>query len=533
MRGHGLQNRAIAARSADRFGQRYVDLRIDLREWGDSNTTILQVGGRWDREDREWVDDGKERTIIRVHPGQYEAAYFFAEWLPYYVAGVPVGERPGRLRDVSVMFGVGGRGGGKSTWGVIGALCMAVAVRDRIVWLISPTEDRTTELQRAFEDRADPDWYEWLRSDLTYYLANGSRLKCLSGYDPETLKQGRVDFWVLNEAQMFAKRAYMMVRPRLADTSGLGFIAANPPESEAGQWVLEFDELLLANELPGMRRFEFDYTRAPTVDRRALETMRAELSADDYAREIEGKMIPVGDFVFSDWSAVGAHGNVRPLPQLGTEITARECQRVFGRPFARVVSFDFQLTPYMAATSMRIWEDPEDPLEALSWWCQSFTVVGLEEDLCDALEGAGFQPDETAAVCDASGDWQDAERTKGRSSFDRLRKRGWRNLYKPVSGSEKNPEIVERVKCAKARIRSGEGKRRAFSTPDNVQLNHAMKLWENRHGVPFRRSRHAHLCDTATYLICRFWPRRTQETRVEYEKVTRTKSARERDLRGL
>src|SRR5262249_40521404 len=97
---------------------------------------------------------------------------------------------------------------------------------------------------------------------------------------------------------------------------------------------------------------------------------------------------------------------------------------------------------------------------------------------------------------------------KGRGSFDILRSLGWAFIYKPDRTMEKNPDIVERVKVGNAQMKDANGKRRLFSAPTNLLLNQAIKLWENRSGVPYRKSKYAHLCDGLTYALWRLFPRR-------------------------
>lgn len=526
-----LQRRAIEHAAAGKRADRFVDLAIDLCEWGDSKTTILEVGGRWDTDLEQWHSEPKQAAVWRVHPGQYESAYWFAEWFRLYAEGVAVGERPGAHRDVSVLLADGGRGGGKTHFGVAAGLLLAVGMRQRIVWMVSPTEDETLELQRGVESLLPESWYT--PRGLEYHLPHLSQVLMLSGYDPGTLKRGRVDYFLLNEAQRFAFDAYKMVRPRLADTSGLGYLAANPPRDATGQWVMTMHDRCKASELPAVRLFEFDHRKNPTLDQRVLETTLEEFGEEDYRREILGEMLPVGDHVFYAWTDIGATGNVRPVPEVG-DITGRWLQRALQRPFAQLVGIDLQLDPHMAAAVLKFFVDPDDPKDALSWYVDYVLVEGLEEELMEELEGRGYAKDETALVLDASAWWQDAERTKGKDSQERIRKCGWRWCYRPDRKMKKNPDIVARAQCGNARFRDANGKRHAFSDPSNRGLNEALKLWENRGGVPYRRSIYAHLCDAATYPLWRLWPRRSvKRQRFQYERVERERSELERDLELL
>ena len=507
-------------------GERFVDLCIELREWGPGAAPILEVGGRWDRADRRWADEAHARVVWNVHPGQYEAAHFFADWFRAYAAGQRVPE----WKDVYVMLCAGGRGAGKTDFGSRAAVMVATGISDRIVWCVSPSESETTELQAAIEKFTPDSFYRWLRSELVYYLWNGSRISMMSGYNPGTLKRGRVDYWLLNEAQRFPKEAYKMIRPRLADTGGLGFIAANPPRDPKGRWVMDFYDQAKASKLPGIRLIEFDPLKNPTLDQRGLEVLLPEFGEEDYRREIKGEMLPVGDVVFYAWSDLAEIGNVRPVPDVG------ECTRAFtkkrlGREFDVAIALDFQLAPHMAGVAGKFYADPSDPERPFSWYTDEIVVSGTEHELCDELEAHGYDPERTALICDASGWWQDAEREKDRASVDILKSRGWKFCFRPQKGSRRNPPIIERILATNARLKATDGVRRAFSVPENMNLNRAMKMWENRNGAPYKRSDFAHLGDCASYFQIRFFPRKQVMRGFKYEGGERiaTKMADELD----
>lgn len=533
----GLQAQAAELLYDGELGEREIDLSIRLCEWGAGGAEIMQVGGRWDRADRRWVGDTRRGVTWRVHPGQYDAAYFFRDWYRAKCRG----ERVAGWEQVYVILGAGGRGAGKSDLGVRAGVMVAVGMREQVVWYVSPVEEETEELQRAIESNTPGLFYAWRKAELAYTFWNGSRITMMSGYAPGSLKRGRVDYWLLNEAQRFPLEAYKMIRPRLADTAGLGFIAANPPREAKGRWVMEFYDRSKARKLPGIRLFEFDPKQNPTIDLKSLEVLRPEFGEEDYRREILGEMLPIGDLVMYAWSDLLDEGNVRAAPDVG-DCTREFTRRTLGREFDQVVGLDFQLAPHMAGAVARFFIDPTDRSRErpFSWYTDELTVDGTEDDLCDALEAKGYEPDRTALICDASGWWQDAERKKGRSSVEIMKRRGWKHCYKPDRKMEKNPLIVERVLAANARFCSSEqrpdgavGVRRAFVVPGCVTLCRAMKFWENRNGVPHRRSEFAHHGDALTYVEWRFFPRRTKSKPFAYEGGKRIKSEFEEELEDL
>lgn len=65
-----------------------------------------------------------------------------------------------------------------------------------------------------------------------------------------------------------------------------------------------------------------------------------------FAREVEGKMMPIGDIVFHSWSDAES---VRDPPAHFVDVTAEVTKRVLGKAAGYVVGMDFQRTPHMAA----------------------------------------------------------------------------------------------------------------------------------------------------------------------------------------
>jgi hypothetical protein len=374
---------------------------------------------------------------------------------------------------------------------------------------------------------------------LHWRFAHGSEIYLLSAHNPSALKRGRADLIGLNEAQNMVKRAYTMVRAPIADRGGLVVCAMNPPDRPAGQWVMDKYEEAQASA-PTLKLFELDPEDNPHIVRGALEDMRHDVGELEYRREVLGEFIEIGDLVWYSWSP---RHNVKPLPDLGTDVTREFTRRTLGRPFDYVLSIDLQLSPHMACAVGEFYFDPAEPDDPLTWISDEVIIQGNEDELIDEIEGRRtadgspvYTPDTCALILDASGWWQDAERSKGRGSVDMFRRRGWRNLYRPDSKAKKNPLISERVLACNARMKNANGRRALFSVPDNRIVNTALKRWENRNGAPYRLSEYAHASDAVSYLIWRFFPRRLKgksEAGIGYEKIVRRRSDRERDLDNL
>lgn len=535
----GLQQRAIEAFDEELGPLEYVDLAIDLFEW-DGRRKLASIGGRWDVELGEWSEEPVERRVRwRVQPAQYEAARFFVEWMSARARG----ERVPGWEDIYTLMAIGGRGGGKSDFGVRAGLLMAITFPGTIAWFVSPVIRETQELQRVIEELIPEAWYHF--ADGTFHFWNGSTVTLMSGYDPGTLKQGRVDYFLLNEAQRFPLEAYKMVAPRIADRSGIGYLACNPPREAKGRWVMEFYDRLTAqaaaghaandNDIRDIRLLRFEARKNPAIDWHRLELLRATFGDLDYRREIEGEMLPIGDLVFYGWNSAI---NVRPAPDLGN-ITARMTKRRLGRPFAHVIGMDFNKQPWMSARAWEFYADPDDPKGALAWLVRAWSVKGSEDDLLDAIEAAEYDgeqiwtPENTGLVIDASAWFQNPERTKGKKSQEILAARGWK-CFRPAKRMKKNPLVVERVVLANALFRSSDGRSRAFCSPECTEGAEEIKNWPNtKWGSPDTKSDYSHGCDASTYVLYRFFPRLERQQRFTYQTGAIPATDRQRELEGL
>lgn len=527
----------LARRRTSSALERFVDLRVVWKEWGDSDEIILDAGGRWDRLDECYVDDGDTCLELRMQPAQYEAAYWWAGWLPEYLAG---GRRSPEYDRKWTLMGVGGRRSGKTDFFTKAATTLCAVRPKTMAWAASPTEELTVELHDVFAKMVPLDWAEYAESKLRWFFLNGSVLEYRSGFKPSALKRGRCDFGFLNEAQYFPKRSYGMVRGAIGDSGGLVALAGNPPDEPIGQWLLEMHGEAKAG-LETVKLIEFDPELNPVVDQAALDDMKNDLGEDDYRRDRLGEFIPIGDLVWYAWSP---RFNVRPAGELQArthkvepmrlaEMTREFTKRHLGREFDHVLGADFQLTPHMAVVECGFYRNPLDVADPYLWARWAAAVEGTEDELADVVLEAGYDPDRTAWIVDASGWWQDAERTKGRGSVDMLKAKGFRFIFRPDRAAKRNPHIFERVQASNARFCSAAGDRRVYSVPESRELNTALASWENRNGVPYRRSPYAHFSDALSYVIWRFWPRHTKRRKLEFEKGERKRSQRERDLDGF
>lgn len=526
--------------------------------------------------------------MLRVPRGsdQEQAARWLGEWFRRYARG-PRGAHwnepatiPGREaakrwgRDVpariSVEFRrawslmlVGGRRGGKSHLAVVALVLMMVLTPRTVVWAISPTQTETDELEAAARSMLPLAWYtERLAGagkSLQFKLVNGSRLLFLSGHKPRSLKRGRCDLAVLNEAQNMYRATWRQLRGAIADRAGLVILPCNPPDEAIGRWIDEVYAQIQAQRIAAVA-FHFVAKGNPFVSEEALDDMRREVDDLTAAREVDGVMgIPIGDTVFHAWSPE----SIREVPAGFVDVTADVAKKHLGRAAGYIVGMDFQRQPHEAAAVIKFFEDPAEPGVPIPWIVDGVLVEDANEDeLLDALErldrwtpsgrveGQGYRgwieptddknaPVHCAVVMDASAWWQDSEHNPGKKSNLLLAARRWTFCYRPQKDSKRNPAIAERVKVTNARLKEADrpggvlGRRRMFSCPHNLEINTAMAQWENvkSTGQPSRKSEFAHACDAVSYVVYRvFGKPRARAGGNEYRSVG--KRSRAAELRG-
>lgn len=519
--------------------------RVDTGDVAEDEQEILRLGGRWDRVKREWTDDPVAKVaVLRITRGgaQEKAARWLATWFRAHIAG-DWSAFPRAIWSVLLM---GGRRSGKSHLACIALVLYAIAYPGAVVWAISPTQEETAELEKALRKMMPSRWYTHRGTGAgkvsTFTLPHGATIMLLSGFKASGLRRGRADLVLLNEGQNISHGAYVQVRAAVADTHGLVLIAANPPDKPQGRWVEEHYEGIVAGKIDGVE-FGFNPEENPWVEIDALHSMAAEVDEITYDRDVLGLLRPIGNVVFPQYSDRETR---RAVPAHFLDVTLEMTREVLGRALPWLVLMDFQATPHMVGLVCKFFVDPDDATrDPLLWVLAEVTPENAtEDDLVAALEeadrwapsgyedGAGYRGDECAVVMDASGFWQDGPHTRGKTSDLALRAKGWRWLFKPQKDSDKNPDIMERVKSGRARLKTKDGRRHLFIAPTCSSTATAVKSWENRNGVPYRRSTFAHVCDALTYGTYRFFgrPKKPKGPAPTYDRVP---LPRRDELRGL
>lgn len=535
-------------------GDRYVHLAVSWRvcsivkdaagrtAWaGSGEEEILRVGGRWDRVERRWDGEASEVVVVRIvrGGGQERAARWFAEWFRRHV----IGDWRGFRRVWSALL-LGGRRSGKSHLAVAVLVTYSVLYPGSEVWAVSPSQSETGELEKSIRRLLPARWYSYRGGGagkaVTITLLHSSRLLLLSGYKPSALRRGDVDLVLYNEGQNMSRAGYVQLRAPMADHGGLVVIAANPPDRPIGRWIEDHLEGVQAGKIAGVH-FDFDPSQNPWVDYAALDSMRAEVDEVTFDRDVLGLLRPVGDVVFHAWSDRESR---KPVPPGLEDVTIEVTRKMLRCPRPWIVGLDFQASPHHAAAILKLFRAPGSA-DVLAWVVGEVLAEDTDEDgLLDAienanrwtptgyLEGEGYEAGECAVVMDASAWWQDGAHQKGKQSDRILRARGWTALFRPQADSLKNPDIVERCKVGNARLKTADQVRHLFVTPECTHVAQAIRRWENRNGLPYRRSEHAHLNDAWTYPIYRLFGRR--RTKPGSRKATFIRQAtRAESLRGL
>lgn len=565
----------LKAEFEQQTSERYVDLSIRLVV-ADVDTTgtwpvfikgtdevLVELGGRWDRKLRKWAKHDSRRrwsgVVVRVPRGsdQEKPARYLAQFFLLYALG-PRGTHWTRaqledgFKRAYTLILVGGRRAGKSKLAIAAKVMFCVAFKSSIGWAISPTSDRNEEVLTELGEALARTWYRKATSKTdkttTFTLVNGSKIRCISGYKPSALRQGRCDIALYNEAQDMSKAGWKRLRGAIADRGGMVILACNPPDAEIGRWVEDLYDRARSGKVDALAAYDFTAEGNPFADFEVLKAMK--LEDDDpleYEREVLGKFVPIGTVCYHSWS--DSASVLKEVPSDWIEITAEVTKAELGAPAFAVVGMDFQYTPHMVGIPRRYFRSPATPEDVLEVIVDEIVVGNAsEDDLVDGLEakrpgilegrwertgrvaGVGYEGATTAVVMDASGFHQDGAHNQGKTSDEALKRRGWRRLYKPQKDSDRNPDIKERKKWVNARLKNAAGRRRLFVLSHCVQVIKSMRSMELVDGNPKKKSKFAHVCDGVDYPTYRFFARPSKPRTPTVDRVPLPNA---NDLRGL
>lgn len=477
---------------------------------------ILAAGGRWDLIDRRFIDQEPESCkVIDLEESQIEFTSWFATWLRDY--------REGFERDTSLVLAGGERRGGKTFDLQVCTIATGIDVPDTIGWLICEGFREREEIHQLIVNNLPDHWYRERRApDYRYDFRHGSTLRVQSSTDPNVLKQGRADVVFLNEGQKMRPSALVNALGGTIDRGGIGLVAANPPQSARGEWVLELKEAIDEGRVAGARFFGFSAELNTRVDQAARGRFRSIVSTIDphaAAADAEGAWNPIGDIAYPNFKR---REHVRALPEIGN-ITERF---IYGKSGYKGRFFlngaDFQIWPFNAGISLGVFGGREDG-KPIFYVVAEMLREGSESEFLDTVEETGvWVPENTLWIGDASGTWQDGAHQRGRTSFDVFRERRWLILPPQKKKTNKgehpsNPSRADRLSLVNNLLAQNRLFIAGMRQPDGTmlarcpELEQALKKCQLKDGRPV--GKYAHITDALGYTL--WWAEPRPRAKVE------------------
>lgn len=487
---------------------RYLELGLLLKR-KKTGETLLFAGGVWDRKKKQYTDR-RPRFIKTILVNESQVPFV------RYFALVLAALREGRELSESLALAVGDRRAGKT---FITVICIVAFVLDlprlrgtsSIAWIVSKSYQERDEIEKTIEDWIPSTWYVPKRApEYRYVFANGAKLRNLSAKDPDSLRRGRADCILYNEAQKMSLEALENGIYGTADVGGLALIAANPPRKKIGEWVLRLKEAVDEERIGGVVFFQMSSKDNPNVVKPARERVGAIIrllnprgaQADD-----EGLFLPIGDKAYEKFNG---KAHLQPLPPLAAgaeepapgelaDVTMEVVRRKLFGKWEYFGGADFQGTPWNAAVVLRAYGDKRYPVYHV---IAEFLKEGWEDELLDEIAFVKtFTPENLVWVGDASGTWQDAHHSRGRVSFDVFKSRRWRIVAPTLKKSDRgehprNPNVLDRVNLVN-RLLSED--RLLIDPAACPKLAEALRECDWKNDKP--RGKHAHITDALGYAL--------------------------------
>lgn len=496
---------------------RYVDLCLVLRSLK-TGETILWAGGRWDLVDKCWAKQEPESgRIVDLHEGQVPFAQWYARWLRDYREGLP--------RDCSLALAGGARRGGKTY--LLNLLLLATLIDVPAAkgsptrgWIVSAAHSERDEVDKYIHETLLPGWAtyrEWPRH--SYRFAHGAEASNISADDPETLKRGRADVVLINEAQKMPSAVLTNAIGGTSDTGGIALLAANPPRRSKGEWLYDVQQDITDGIYDGVARyFHFDPKLNPWIDHSAKSRVDKIVRRIDPAiaeADEDGIWKRPGELAYD---VFGRNHNVRRAPDLG-DITEQFTRKRLGRSYVYVGAYDPNDDPHHAGTIWKFYGTLQDPI---LWCVDELLLAGPEggygeEHFVATVGEKGYDPQSIVWVMDNSCFFQNSKHVKnGVVSYDYFKAAGYRceMNQQPVPGSKtwrgRNPDIELRVSLLNKLLHNHpERGPRLLVDPQCKALIEGFKSCKSkkvRHGYgPV--GRHSHVTDTAGYVAWWAFPR--------------------------
>jgi hypothetical protein len=498
---------------ATRPTSRVVDLALALRR-RKTGEILLGAGGRWDRIERRFLPGPPERAwFIDLEESQVE----FTRWFATFLRDL----RQGRPRDISLALAAGDRRGGKTFDLLLCTIALLIDVPQidgsaTVGWVVSANYQERDEIDKTIREYIPSSWYTHRKAPhFLYTFLHGASLRNVSADDPETLKRGRVDVVLYNEAQKLPIAALTNGIYGTADKGGIALLAANPPRRQVGEWVLELKKAIDAKRVTGAKYFGFSSKDNTRIDQAARERVGGIVRLLDpraAQAEDEGAWLPVGDRAYPrfDPRPVEEGGMVGRPPEAGDIMS--EVLRGAGiyTAYQLVAGADFQGRPHQAAVVLRVFGGRPDG-KPVYWIIDEMIVEGTERHLSAEAFSRDYKPETLCWIPDATGEFQDARHSRRETSFDILRADRW-NVYPPneVQRPESQAAINPRVERRLALMYQVMDEGRFFVSSNCLWAIEALEkcpLRPARYGGKKPFGKYAHVTDSIGYPIWRLEPK--------------------------
>jgi hypothetical protein len=515
-------------------GHDRLDLALALRR-AKTGETLLWAGGRWDPLERRFLDPDTEQepeqvAVVDLEESQVEFTTWFAGFLRDFREGYP--------RDISGALIAGDRRAGKT---FDAYYCQIAALIDVPVhpnskvpivgWTVSKTYRERDELDDLIAARIPRHWYHATRApEHRYDFIHGAALRNLSADDPDSLKQGKVDWLLYNEVQKMQARAVVHGLYGTADQAGLCMMTANKPSARdsRGEWLFDVKDAI-DDEIKAAAA---EKKREPLGIKYFLLSSKNNTKIDQPARRRVGRLAAIIDPAQAEadeddgdeWKRPGdkacweydKHRHLHAVPVIGiTDVTRHVASRVYWGDWDAIPGIDFQGKPHIACAVIRCFGDPELPVFHFVDEHVEKGKALTEERFIEGFEarlGTTYTRENSLWVCDASSTWQgprhDFEGGE-RPSSDVFEGDGWTMIpsQPPAKNSKtgrgRNPFVDERLQLFNELLRKDRIRIDPVRCP---WLTECVREATTKRDTGRRRlvgNEYAHMIDAATYPIWR------------------------------
>lgn len=493
---------------------------------------VARFGGRWDHLEHRFVQAPPERPMhFDLQESQVAFTRWFAAWWSAF--------RAGRPREHSAAVLLDDRAGGKTL--ICWLLLLAASLdcprhsdgAEFVCWAVSKNHTEREELDRELRTWLPPSWYRLVLAPKPYvYLATGATVWLRSADDPETLKQGRVDLFWINEGAKMDSRPFENAIPRTRDREGLCIIATNPPTAAypPGAWISDLweksEEARASGEPNPVAFLRCSSSLNVAISKEAgsrVSILLRWVNPERAAADIDGLILPVGRYAYRPPFNPAEHVRVfDPAEWAHQDITKALTAKLSGQPAEWVLGHDFQFDPGNAAVALKAYGSLERPV---FWVHADFLEEGDENELLSALEAdlewvthhdfkaePRFAAGNTVSIGDPSGSWQNYAHDKGKDSFAVFKARGWR-LLPPIKAKDRDtkpPHPPVHLRIARLNSLVAGGRLFIAKGPNTDRIALSLRKCKVKRGTLGRfkpTGDEAHLTDALGYAIWWMLPR--------------------------